>query len=49
MCTNAETKVTTTSIIEDKASTLIDQLTSKVPELIQVATTTLLSNPLTIT
>ena len=49
MCTNAETKVTTTSIIEDKASTLIDQLTSKVPELIQVATTTLFSYPLTIT
>ena len=41
--TNEEIKVTTTSITEDKASTLIDQLTSSVPELIQVAITTLLS------
>ena len=34
MCTNAETKVTTTSITELKGSILIDQLATKFPELI---------------
>ena len=35
--TIAETKVTTTSITEDKGSIFIDQFTFKLPELIQVA------------
>ena len=37
MWTKDETEVTTTNIIADKESIFIDQLTSKVPELIQVA------------
>ena len=43
MWTSVEINVTTTNITDDKASTLIDQFTSSVPELIQVAITTLLS------
>ena len=41
MWTKDETDVTTTSITADKASIFIDQLTSNVPELIQVAITIL--------
>ena len=33
MCTNAETKVTTTSITELRGSMLIDQFAIKLPEL----------------
>ena len=45
MCTNAEIDVTTKSITDDKESIFIDQLTSKLPELNQVAIIKLFSYP----
>lgn len=46
ICTNEDTNVTTTNITDDSESIFIDQLTSRVPDLIHEAITKLSLYPL---